>query len=134
VNDMIPTQVLIGAVVAYLLQWLKGQRWFPFITEQGSKYAKVAISAVVAAASAFAIDFDWNGAAGTLLISGLTWSHIWGGLVAFGISFLSQHASYELLIHPNAALTLAVDAAVGDNTKILEALNKKPLNPIGGGK
>jgi len=100
-DQTISTQVLIGVAMSYVLQWLKVQKWFPLFTEGMSKYGKVIISGVVAAGSALGIHFGYDPTLGSLTITGLTLAHVWAGILAFGYSFVAQHASYELLIHPS---------------------------------
>jgi len=106
--EPISAQVVLGAAFAYILQWLKKASWFPVLTEQSSKGWKVTVSAIVAAATAASIDLDWQQAQGVLTISGLTWDHTWNALIAFGVSWLSQHASYELLVKAPSAKLPAV--------------------------
>jgi hypothetical protein len=97
--DQTTAQVVIGSLMAYILQWLKQAPWFPILTEQSAKWWKVAVSAVVAALTAAGIDYSWEAASGTLILTGMTFDHVWNALIAFGVSFLSQHAAYEALIN-----------------------------------
>ena len=102
--DQISAQVVFGALMAYVLQSLKRASWFPILTEQSTKAWKIGLSAIIAAAAAFAINFQFDASHGILTISGLTWDHAWNGLVTFGVSFLSQHSSYELLVKKTVPL------------------------------
>lgn len=127
--DPLSTQVVVGVAVTYLLQWLKKATWFPLLSEQSAKIWKVLLSAAIAAASALGIAAQWNGPAGELLITGLTGAAILNALIAFGVSFISQHASYELLIHSQNGAA-APKALITDAAKILAGINKKPLKPV----
>ena len=91
-------QIVVGIIVSYLLQRLKRAPWFPVLTETSTRYVKLGVSAVLAAASALAISVAWDGAAGVLTISGLTVENVLAGAQAFLVSFLSQHLSYEALL------------------------------------
>lgn len=131
-NDALSTQVVVGVAVAYVLQWLKRVSWFPVLTEQSTKGWKILLSGILAAGSALAIGFQWNGAAGELLITGLTGAAILNALIAFGVSFISQHASYELLIHKGSLGELIQQPAslISDAAKILDQFNRQSAKPI----
>lgn len=88
-------QAFVGLLAAFVLQWLKQQHWFPFLNTWSAKWWKIVVSAVVAAASALGISYSYDPTLGRLIIDGLTWSSIGHGLLAFGVSFLSQHLAYE---------------------------------------
>lgn len=120
-DSQVVAQVVVGAGFAYILQWVKKAEWFPWLTRHSTDGWKVIVSAVIAAASAFAIDFKWDSGAGSLMITGLTFAHAWNGLVAFGVSFLAQHGTYKALIEPKqVAKELAVTTAQTDKTLIKE--------------
>jgi hypothetical protein len=106
------TQIVVGIVFSYGLQWLKKASWFPLLTERSGRYLKVALSAVVAAGSALAISVAWD-PAGVLTISGLTVGNLWAGLQAFLVSFLVQHISYEKLVRAAAPASAPSQASVG---------------------
>lgn len=88
-------QAFVGVLAAFALQWLKRQRWFPFLNAWSAKWWKITVSAIVAAASALGITYSYDPTIGRLVVDGLTWASIWNGLLAFGVSFLSQHLAYE---------------------------------------
>src|SRR3990167_3838847 len=100
--DPVAQQVFVGAFMAYVLQWLKKSSWFPILTEKASRYVKVAFSFLVALGTAFAVDVNYDAVAGVLTLPGLTWLNMWNGLLAFGLSFLTQHATYETVIRAGA--------------------------------
>jgi hypothetical protein len=105
VDEQTLLQILVGLAVSYLLQRLKAASWFPWLTELSTRWVKIAVSAVIAACSALAISVAWDGAAGILTISGLTFANVSAGAQAFLVSFLSQHFSYEMLMRPSGAAT-----------------------------
>lgn len=88
-------QAFVGVLAAFILQWLKRQSWFPFLNTWSAKWWKVTVSALVAAASAVGITYSYDPTIGRLVVDGLTWASVWNGLLAFGVSFLSQHLAYE---------------------------------------
>ena len=102
--DQVTAQVVIGALFAYVLQWLKKATWFPLFEENSARAWKVAVSGLIAAGTAASINFSWQATGGVLTISGVTGAHVWNALVAFGVSFLSQHGTYEVLIHKDGGV------------------------------
>lgn len=94
------TQIIVGFVAPFLLQFLKKASWFPVLTDRTDKVIKVAWSAVVAAGSALMISFSFDPTLGQLVVTGLTWSNLTNGLMAFLLSMISQQTSYRLLIDP----------------------------------
>ncbi len=91
-------QIVVGVIVAVVLQRLKAVSWFPALSEASTRWTKVTVSALAAVASALAITVAWDGSAGVLTISGLTVENLANGVQAFLVSFLSQHVSYEMLL------------------------------------
>src|SRR3990167_847004 len=88
-------QVVVGFVMSYVMQWVKRATWFPFVAERSDRVIKVIFSALVALCTALSIGVDWNAAEGILTLSVLTWVNVWNGLMAFGLSFATQHVTYE---------------------------------------
>ena len=94
------SQWIVAMVMSFALQAIKRAAWFPLLTERTDKIIKVAWSALVAAGSAFAITFAYDPTLGQIIITGVTWAHMWNGLVAFLTSLLVQHGTYRVLIEP----------------------------------
>lgn len=88
-------QVVWALCMTFILQWLKRSRWFPFLHEWSAKWWKIVVSAVTAAGSAAGISAHFDPVVGQLVVSGLTLTGIGHALLAFGVSWLSQHALYE---------------------------------------
>jgi len=108
-------QAFVGVLAAFILQWLKRQSWFPFLNTWSAKWWKVTVSALVAAASALGITYNYDPTIGRLVVDGLTWASVWNGLLAFGVSFLSQHLAYEGVarrVLPTKAIGLLLAATV----------------------
>jgi hypothetical protein len=101
--DLVPQQVVIGAFMAYVLQWLKKWPPFPVLTEKANRWVKVIFSGVVAAGTVFALEVDYTAVGGILTVAGLTWDNMWNGLLSFGLSFLTQHVTYETVIRAGVA-------------------------------
>jgi hypothetical protein len=92
-------QVVLGIVASYVMQALKKTSLFPLVTEGSGKLIKVLFSGLIAAGTALGVQFIWDPTLGQLTLTGLTWSHVGNALLAFLVSFLSQHIAYEGLIH-----------------------------------
>jgi hypothetical protein len=96
--NKLQTQIVVAMAMSYLLQWLKKAKWFPLLTERSDKIIKVVWSALVAAGGAVAVTFAFDPTLGQLTVTGLDWTHMWNGLVAFLTSMLSQQAAYKVMI------------------------------------
>ena len=81
--DTMQVQVVLGALFAYLLQWLKGLSWFPLLTEQSTKFVKVMWSVILAVFTALGLSYAYDPTTGVLAIGGLTWAHVWQSLMTF---------------------------------------------------
>lgn len=96
--NKLQTQIVVAMAMSYLLQWLKRSKFFPLLTERSDKIIKVVWSALVAAGGAVAVTFAFDPTLGQLTVTGLDWTHLWNGLVAFLTSMLSQEAAYRGLV------------------------------------
>ena len=81
-----------GAVIVYLLQWMKSSRLTPWLTSNTKTLNRVS-SALLAAVAAIGINWTYNAVDGTLVISGLTWSAILAG----GWEWLKQFCTQQLI-------------------------------------
>ena len=99
--DQVQTQIVLGMLASYGLEWLKRMPWFPLLTEQSTTFIKQLCSVIVAICSALAITYSFDPTLGRLVIDGLTLAHMGHGLLIFFTSLLTQHATYDLLIKPS---------------------------------
>jgi len=67
----ITTHLTSGAVVVYVLEWLKGAGWFPWLTAS-TKTLNRFLSALTAAGVALGIHLTYDAQTGTAVITGLT--------------------------------------------------------------
>ena len=93
------SQITLALIVPYILQWLKSQSWFPFLTLPGGKLNTM-VAAIVAIAGGLGIAFSFNDQTGILTVSGLTWASLWPALQHAVMQFMMQHAAYRTLIAP----------------------------------
>jgi hypothetical protein len=64
-----------GAVVVYVIEWLKASGWVPWIRADSTTLNRL-VSAVTAAAVAFGINWTYTPDTGTLVVQGLTLSSL----------------------------------------------------------
>jgi len=88
-------QVVFATIMSFVLQWLKNQSWFPFLNAWSAKWWKIFVSAIIAAASAASISASYDSVIGQLIVTGLTWTAVGHSLLAFAVSFITQHLTYE---------------------------------------
>lgn len=88
----ITAHLTTGAVIVYLLEWLKRSGWASAITAD-SKRINRTISAVLAAAAAIGINWTYSAADGTLIITGLTAQ----GVALGGWEWLKQFTTQQLI-------------------------------------
>jgi hypothetical protein len=96
--NKLQTQIVVAMAMSYVLQWLKRSKYFPLLTERSDRIIKVVWSALVAAGGAVAVTFAFDPTLGQLTVTGLDWTHMWHGFVAFLTSMLSQEAAYRTMI------------------------------------
>jgi hypothetical protein len=94
------SQLTLALIVPYLLQWLKGQSWFPLVSFTSGKLNAI-VAAIIATAAGFGIAFNYNPDVGALTITGLTAAGLWQGLLHAVQQFFMQHAAYKTLIAPS---------------------------------
>lgn len=63
-----------GAVIVYVIEYAKRVHWLPL--QADTKTLNRFVSALLAAAAAFGINATYDAHAGTLVITGLTWSAV----------------------------------------------------------
>lgn len=91
------TQLTIGMVVPFVMQWLKSQSWFPLASLSGGWLNRIT-AAVIAIAAGFGITTHFQG--GELTISGLTLPNIWSGIQHAVMQYMVAHTTYKMAIAP----------------------------------
>lgn len=93
------SQLTLALVVPYVLQWLKGQSWFPLVSYYSGKL-NASVAFLIAALGGLGIGIHYNGTLHELTVTGLTMAGIWTGLQHVVQQWLMQHAAYRTLIAP----------------------------------
>jgi hypothetical protein len=96
--DPVAIQVALGYVMSFAIETLKQAAWFPWLTEQSARIVKMVVAWVVAAASACAVTFTYDPTLGNLLVTGLSWANVKGGLTTFVVSLAAQTFSYKIAV------------------------------------
>jgi hypothetical protein len=100
-QNVLATQVTVGAIIAYATNWLKNSKYFPWITHETQVISHF-VAAFLSAAAAVGVNAVWNGTEHTLVISGLTLTGILGAVWALGKQFAIQHLAGQVMYPPSA--------------------------------
>lgn len=111
-------QVTVGAVVAFVLEYLKKTPWFPWLSEDTSKRAKVVISSAVALATSLGIDASWHGWTLTVDFTAVP-AHLYAWMQAWAV----QHGTYHAIVK-SETVTIAgtPETPAGPSPETLHAL------------
>lgn len=91
--------ISLAVALPYILQWLKGQRWFPLLSYTSDNLNRW-MTALVAVAMGFGIGINFNQAAGVLTVTGLTLAGLSAGVQHALVQWAMQHGAYKTLIAP----------------------------------
>ena len=94
------TQLTIGMVVPFVLQYLKSQKWFPLLSMSGGMLNRIT-AGIVAIATGFGITAHFGD--GTLTLSGLTLANIWAGAQHSIMQYMVSHTVYKAAVAPPLA-------------------------------
>lgn len=87
------TGVTFSAISVAAIQWLKKSSWFPWLSDESSKFALRISSVILALASAVGVHYVFNSETGTLTVTGLTVAAI----LPAGWAWLKQFVLNELI-------------------------------------
>lgn len=93
------SQVTLALAVSFVLQWLKKQTWFPWLSFETEKVNRL-VSVFISIVAGFGVYFVFDHATGVLTISGLTLANLMHALSHAGEQFMLQHAAYRTVIAP----------------------------------
>ena len=98
-------QVVLGAVVVYVLEWIKRARWVAFITIETKKLNGF-LAKAAALLMAVGIHYEFDATAGTLMITGLTIAGLAHGLWVWLQQVVVQELIYNTAIQ-SRTITIA---------------------------
>jgi hypothetical protein len=106
--NLLVDQLGSAAVVVFLLEWLKKQSWFIWLTDESTKRVKWLFSLVFGALAVAGIGYVWTPSEGTLLVTGLTLTGIATALWHYIVQIVSQKVIYRVAVQtPEATKTPA---------------------------
>lgn len=86
----------LGAIAAYLIKYLQGSKYFPWITAEAKKITLV-VQGVLALLASLGIGYSWDPAAHSLMITGLSLTVVFHGLMTWISQFAIQHGFTNLI-------------------------------------
>jgi hypothetical protein len=92
-------QIGVAYAASLVMQWLKGQKWFPFLNYDTGRLNAI-VAAIIAAASGAGIFFTFDRGAGILTVTGLTTSNLIALAGRAAAQYLLQHFAYRAVIAP----------------------------------
>lgn len=95
--NTLPANAVVGAMAVYMIEWIKRQAWFPWVTTE-TKRLNALVNAGVAFAASIGVTAQFDAAAGELVIRGLTWAVIGHGVWEFAKQWTMQQAAYDFLV------------------------------------
>lgn len=96
-SGLISSQLAFGYISSFALQWLKKQKWFPWVNMDSSQVNRFAAALTAFVVSA-GVSWHFDSSAGTLVIAGLTLSNVWSAFIAWVQQFAFQQGAYKMLI------------------------------------
>ena len=118
-----------------IIQWMKKSQLeiFSFLgTEKNKQKVNLYFSILVAFVTSIGIGFKYDGAAGTLLLTGLTAAGIKHGLWHWFTQWIAQHVTYKTLVVPQELQAANIDVL----NQLLDQLKGQPhviqVQPVAG--
>ncbi len=119
-STLVVSQITLGAVASWVLQALKNSSWFPLLSEESSKVAKIAWGVVASICAITGLTYVYDATAHTLLIQnfglGLVANAVWHWLT----QFVMQEGWYQVVfnkVDPTRKQTAVQAKAAADITK-----------------
>lgn len=113
--NQLSAQVVVSAVVVYLLQLAKKSQLIPWMTAETGTINRV-VAVLAALCSSLGIHFSFNAAAGTLVIAGLSLAAVGGFAWHWLTAFVSQQLIFQTAVQPKqlsaAELATAIAHAI----------------------
>lgn len=86
----------LGALAAYLIKFLQGSKYFPWITAEAKKI-NIAIQAMLSLLASIGIGYTWDATTHALTITGLSLALIFHGAINWLSQFAIQHGFTNLI-------------------------------------
>jgi hypothetical protein len=86
----------LGALAAYLIKFLQGSKYFPWISAEAKKITFV-VQAMLSLLATIGIGYTWDAQNHSLLITGLSLAAIFHGAIGWISQFAIQHGFTNLI-------------------------------------
>ena len=93
-QSVVMTHITAAGVSVALINYLKGSKYFPWITQEKTKVLR-AVAVLTSAIGAIGIHYTWNAAARTLTFDLPTLAGAWAFGVVWVKSFITQELVYQ---------------------------------------
>lgn len=77
-TSLVTQQIPIGLILVFVQNWLKQQKWFPFINYSTAR-ANHIVSIITTGLATLGVHFSYSSVDHSLLITGLAWSTVFAG-------------------------------------------------------
>lgn len=102
VTDPLLTQLTVSSVVVWIIKKVKEASWFPWLSEATARNAQMAWGLVAAVITGLGIQYTFDAASGSLVVTGLTLAGMGSALWAAAQSFVVQQLVYHGVVKPAA--------------------------------
>ena len=103
--ELLTSQVTAAAVVSFIINFLKKQAWFPWLSKETDKANRIA-AVVLSGLASVGIHTTFDHQNGTLVITGLTVTAVATGLWHWGTQFALTHGWFKATSGSDQLVTL----------------------------
>jgi hypothetical protein len=114
-GQLISSQLAGAALMAYVLQWVKRSRLFPWVSEHTVGIQR-ALTAVTSLLAAIGIHYSFDSTAGVITITGIHAASIAAGLWEWAKQWAFQQGAADMIFTKTASRELAAVAGTGSGS------------------
>lgn len=122
-GQLVTSQLASGALLAYLLQWVKQSKFIPWVSEH-TKGINYALTGILSLMAAVGIHYQFDAASGVLTIGGLHATAIAHGLWEWAKQWAFQQGAADMIFTKTTAAAVKV-GEVEKPTGAVESLPQK---------
>ena len=93
-TELLTSQITAAYMASALMEWLKTQRWFPFVADNNPRLNR-AFAMAAAFITSVGLHFTFDAQAGVLTVTGLTVANILHGLWGWVQQYALQQGLYK---------------------------------------
>ena len=110
-SQLVVSQLTLGAVASWVLEALKKASWFPVLSDESTKVAKVFWAALTSLLAVTGLSYVYDPTAHTLLIQGFSLTLVANAVWHWLTQFVMQEGWYQAVFNKPAAVVSAPLAA-----------------------